>query len=112
MNKAISKAIDKVHSTVGDPTDEDWLRYGHPLEHCDEKDEAQVRELAALIDKCKRSAGDVHEDAAALAELRKCHHCFNAGKVAKQITEQIAAMEAHERETAELIAKLKADREF
>src|SRR4051812_18193791 len=99
MPKGILAAIESAGiNPPADASDAEWLRYGQLLdkEHYTQHDQD---ELARLIVRCKRSASDVHEDTAALAELKKCHACFNEGKCTRKIAHTIAAMEAHDQET-------------
>ena len=117
VKQRILDAVSKTgYTPPADPTDADWLRYGQVLEKVNDEhyqqDEKEITELAALIVKCKRTPNDVCEDVAAMLELHKCHACFNDGKCNRKIAQTIWAMEAHDQETAELLAKLKADREF
>src|SRR5687767_13520057 len=117
VKKGILAAIDRSGiNPPEDASDADWARYGQLLEKVNDEhyqqDQKEIDELAALIVKCKRTANDVCEDVTAIMELHKCHACFKDGKCKKKIEWTIAAMEAHDRETDQLITKLRADREF
>jgi exonuclease VII large subunit len=111
MNKAIRNAIDHAGLAVAaEPTDQDWQRYAHLLEHCNEDDPKEVAELAGLMKRLKRTDQLVREDVQALTEARKCETHFCAGKVQRQIGEAEDAIHQHEAETRRLLAELQARR--